>query len=293
MAARYLVTGATGQLGAYLVEELRNRQHEVVAWSGSRTDSIFGVPVRPVDLAEVSEVADAFHAARPTHVIHAAAIAAVSDCAREPNRADAVNHRGTARLAELAQESGAKLVFVSTDLVFDGEHCPYRESDPPAPLSVYGRTKAAAEKAVLAFAGHAVVRVSLLFGPSRNGKPSFFDGLVASLRVGKPVRLFHDEWRTPIGLMTAANALIEIADSESTGILHVGGPERMSRVEMGERLAAHIRANPGVIEAVSRTTAAGEPRPRDTTLDSSRWRELFPHAPWPCFEVALAAMGAL
>src|SRR5262245_31348420 len=84
MAKRYLVTGATGQLGAYLVRELAGRGHEVIAWSGSKTEPVHGVPVQPVDLRQPEMVTRAFAEARPTHVIHAAAMAFVGDCTREP-----------------------------------------------------------------------------------------------------------------------------------------------------------------------------------------------------------------
>jgi dTDP-4-dehydrorhamnose reductase len=98
------------------------------------------------------------------------------------------------------------------------------------------------------------------------------------------VRLFHDEWRTPLGLRTAARALLAVAGSDVAGLLHVGGPERMSRLEMGQRLAAHLGVPATGIEAVSRRTAAGEPRPQDTSLDSTRWRDSLPTIPWPTFE---------
>ncbi len=288
MSHRFLVTGASGQLGAYIVRELIRRGHEVVAWSGTRAEDVQGVSARPVELTDRDRVVQAFRDAESNIVIHPAAMAAVGDCARDPIRADAVNHRSTARLAELAAMAKARFVFVSTDLVFDGEHAPYREGDSPAPLSAYGRTKADAERAVVALANHVVVRVSLMFGPSIHGRESFFDKLTAALRTGQSVQLFHDEWRTPIGLATAACALIEIATSNASGVLHLGGPERMSRLEMGQRLAAHLRISAPVIESVSRTTAAGEPRPRDTSLDSTHWRGLFPNSPWPNFETALS-----
>jgi dTDP-4-dehydrorhamnose reductase len=291
MAQRVLVTGATGQLGAYLVRELVERGSEVVAWGGSQTALVAGVPARPVDITDEPGLADAFAEAGPAVVIHAAAMSAVADCARHPARAQTVNAHGTAILALLCNATGARLVYVSTDLVFDGEAAPYAERDEPSPLTVYGRTKAAGESAVLASPGHAVVRVSLLFGPSRNGKANFFDGQVAALRTGRPVRLFHDEWRTPLGLATAARALVGIATSDVSGLLHLGGSERMSRLEMGRRLAAHLGVEPGGIEATGRLAPEGEPRPRDTSLDSSRWRSLFPHVVWPGFEAALADMG--
>ena len=145
---RFLVTGASGQLGAYVIRELMRGGREVVAWSGTRVETVQGVAVRPVELSNRDLVAQAFRDAAPTAVIHAAAMAAVGDCARDPVRADAVNHQGTAMLAELAANSRARFVFVSTDLVFDGVHAPYREDAAPAPLSAYGRTKAHAEQAL-------------------------------------------------------------------------------------------------------------------------------------------------
>jgi dTDP-4-dehydrorhamnose reductase len=292
MATRVLVTGATGQLGAYLVRELLQQDCEVLAWGHLQPATVAGVEARPVDLADAADVDRAFRDAKPDVVIHAAAMAGVADCARHPERAEAVNTRGTATLAHVCDAAGARLVFVSTDLVFDGERAPYGEADPPAPLSVYGQTKAAAERAVLHAAGHAVVRVSLLFGPSLNGKENFFDHQVAALRDGQPVRLFHDEWRTPLDYATAAKALIAVARSPCGGLLHVAGPDRMSRSEMGRRLAAYLGLETTAIEAVSRTTAGGEPRPRDTSLHSTRWRDTYHDLPWPPFEEALAEMGA-
>jgi dTDP-4-dehydrorhamnose reductase len=289
---RILVTGASGQLGGYLLRELRGRGADVVAWSGSRPGDLFGVSLRPVDLADRDGVAAAFRAARPGVVVHAAALSSVAGCHRDPARAHAVNAGGSELLAELAEGAGARLLLVSTDLVFDGEHAPYTEADAPSPLSVYGRTKGLAEAAVLARGRAVVARVSLLFGLTVVGRPSFFDEQVAALREGRPCPLFADEWRTPLGLPTAARALLTLARSDFTGVLHLGGPERMSRLEMGRRLAAFLGADPSSLVATTRGTAAApEPRPRDTSLDPSRWRALFPRQPWPAWDEALREMG--
>jgi dTDP-4-dehydrorhamnose reductase len=285
---RLLLTGASGQLGAYLLRELTAAGAEVTAWSGARRGELFGTPLQPVDLADAGAVAAAFRQARPGAVLHAAALASVAECHRDPERAFRVNVGGTATLAELAAGAGVRFVLVSTDLVFDGEHAPYREADPPAPLSAYGRSKAEAEAAALAAPRAAVARVSLLFGRALAGRPSFFDQQADALRAGRPVTLFADEWRTPLHLATAARALVALASSDFTGVLHVGGPERLSRLEMGQRLAHFLRADPGVIVAARRADApAEEPRPRDVALDSSRWRGLFPALPWPTWEEAL------
>jgi dTDP-4-dehydrorhamnose reductase len=179
-------------------------------------------------------------------------------------------------------------------MVFDGEHAPYREEHAVAPLSIYGQTKAEAERAVLAQPRNTVVRLPLLFGPSLSSRPSFFDQQVQALRQGQRISLFCDEWRTPLSLQVAACALLAFAGGVSgslvgpLGLIHMGGPERLSRLEMGQRLAAFLGCDPAAIVPVSRTSvAAAELRPRDVSLDSSRWRSLFPRQDWPAWDEAL------
>jgi dTDP-4-dehydrorhamnose reductase len=288
---RILLTGASGQLGAYVIDELVHTSMEIAAWSGSRSGTQGGVVLRAVDLAQVDHVTTAFRDARPSIVIHAAALSSIADCFRDPDRASTVNVQGTRRLAELSARAGVRFVYVSTDLVFDGERGNYCETDLTSPLSVYARTKADAEREALEIPRSVVVRLSLMYGPSRIARLSFFDQQVAAMRNGDRLNLFEDEWRSPLDLKTAASALISLARSGYTGVLHIGGPERMSRLVMVERVARCLGLPGGTIVAVNRSSAGfAEPRPRDCSLDSSRWRQLFPGHAWPNLERAIAQM---
>lgn len=320
---RILVTGASGQLGSYLLRELSKSTHSVVAWSGTATGSLFGTHFRPVPLDHWDAVASAFREARPDAIIHAAAIGSIAACHADPARATRVNTLASGQLAQLCADSGSRLLYVSTDLVFDGEHAPYNETISPHPLSQYGRSKAAAEQVVLRH-GAQVVRVSLLFGPTLTGKPTFFDQQWTALRDRKSLLLFEDEWRTPLSMATAARELCALVESEflpregrphpvpsqdqpsleceplpdtmptaeSGSILHLGGPERMSRLEMGRRLAESLGADASLLVASRRdAVAAPEPRPRDTSLDSTLWRTHFPDHPWPTWNDAVAELG--
>jgi dTDP-4-dehydrorhamnose reductase len=288
MTPRLLVTGASGQLGSYVLRELGRRGRSAVAWCGRTRGRLFDFELVPVDLGDPEAIAIAFRHARPEIVLNAGAMAGVSDCHRDPARARAVNVAGTEALVELARQTHCRLIYVSTDLVFDGKAGNYREGDSPRPLSCYGATKAQAEQAVLMLHGGLVVRVSLLFGPTLTGRPNFFDQQCAGLHGGPSLKLFEDEWRTPLSLPAAATALVELSAGPDTGILHVGGPERLSRLEMGERLARHLGVGLAGIRASRREEVpAPEPRPRDTSLDSGRWRGRYPNAPWPTFEAAL------
>lgn len=291
MKPRLLVTGATGHLGSYLMRELDGRPLDVTAWGHSRTATSGSARVVNVDLTDPAGIAQAFREARPTVVIHAAAMANAGECAKDPARAAAVNVRGTETLARCCDADRVRLVYVSTDLVFDGNRGWYSNGEPASPTSVYGRTKQDGERVVLASSRNAVVRVSWMFGPSLNGRKNFFVEMVEALRGGPPKTLFLDEWRTPLSLLTAARALIEIAMSDVSGILHVGGPERMSRWEIGERLAAYLGTGTTGLVGGRRPDGPGEPRPRDVSLDSRRWRGLFPNEAWPTFEQSLAETG--
>jgi dTDP-4-dehydrorhamnose reductase len=248
--------------------------------------------LRPVDVRDQNALAQAFREAQPDCVLHAAALSRIDACYRDPESARRVNTEATATLAELCGAAGSRLVYVSTDLVFDGRRGWYREEDPPAAVSIYGATKAAGEGPVLATRRAAVVRCSLMFGPSLTGRSSFFDQQLRALRQATPMKLFGDEWRTPLGLPAAARILLSVAGSDFTGLLHLGGPERMSRWEMGQRLAVALGADGSLFPRCKQSDVpAPEPRPRDVSLDCQRFRRTFATESWPGWEAAFAEMN--
>lgn len=264
-----IVTGATGLLGGWLVDELGRRGDSCVAYGGPARE-------HGLDLTDSDRVARAVDYARADVVIHAAALSAMADCARDPPHAVRLNVDATRHLARACAASGTRLVHVSTDLVFDGEEAPYDEGALPTPTSVYGETKLAAEREALSAPNSVVVRVSLLFGPTKNDRIGFFDTQVRALRASETLRLFEDEWRTPLSLRVASEGLRAIAASSCTGLLHVAGSERLSRWDMGVALAEALGVTAPELVRTSRLAAGGEPRPRDVSLDTQRFRSLFP-----------------
>jgi dTDP-4-dehydrorhamnose reductase len=283
-----LITGASGQLGGYLLRQLQGAGARVTAWSHIRGGELLGFPLQSVDLGQRDAVIAAFRQVQPDAVLHLAACSAVADCYRNPELAQRINADGTALLAELAIAAGARIVYASTDMVFDGTKGHYCEEDSAQSLSVYGRSKKAGEAAVLAAPRGLVARLSLMFGPTLIGRPYFFDQQLRKMQDGQEVTWFEDEWRSPLALEAAAQAVLTLARSDVTGLLHVGGPERMSRLQMGQRLAAVHRLDPALVVPIKQASVpAPEPRPRDLSLDSTKWRGLFPTAWWPTWEEAL------
>lgn len=259
---KVLVTGASGKLGCYLM------QHGGLEGC-SRTGSVH----HRFDLTD-EQLESRLEAVGPQVVIHSAAMSAISDCLRQPEMADLVNHQASARLGRWCAVHGVRMVYVSTDMVFDGERAPYNEDSPAEPLSEYGRSKLRGERAVLE-QGHLVARVALMVGPARGSGQSYFDQLLANLRAGQPVSLFQDEWRGMISYADAAEALLLLARGSATGLVHLAGP-RLSRLEMGRLLAAQLGV-PELVSAGQRSDyPSPEPRPRDLTMTSGRWNELLP-----------------
>jgi dTDP-4-dehydrorhamnose reductase len=132
----------------------------------------------------------------------------------------------------------------------------------------------------------------LLYGPSRCGRPSFFERILASVAQGQPQKLFLDEFRTPLDLNTAAGILVRLAETEHTGLVHVAGRERMSRFAMMRRAAAVMGLDATLVRPNRRAEAImPEPRPADVSLDTSRLAELLPQVERPSIESALGNLG--
>jgi dTDP-4-dehydrorhamnose reductase len=226
---------------------------------------------RDLDLTDFAAVERHFRADSPRLIIHCAALSKSPDCQTRPDLAEKINVEATAFLAELAAES--EFIFFSSDLVFDGRKGNYRESDTVNPLSVYGETKVAAEQAVLRNPRHTVVRTSLNSGASSKGT-AYNEQLRDSWRAGKTVKLFVDEFRSPIPAAVTARAVWELAMRRQPGLYHLAGAERLSRLQIGQMLAARHPEWVPRIESGSLREYAGAPRPADTSLNCAKIQPL-------------------
>ena len=186
----------------------------------------------------------------------------------------AVTVDAPARAAAVAARLGARFVFLSTDLVFDGQTGHYTETDPPAPLLAYGAMKADAERQVRS--GHptaVVVRASLFVGESGVMRRPAYE--CENLARGRPVTLYRDEWRSPTHVDDVARAVWDLAARDVAGTFHVAGPDRLTRLELGTLLCALFQLDARLLHEGPRPPS----RPRDTSLDGSRTAALLGWTP--------------
>jgi dTDP-4-dehydrorhamnose reductase len=260
MTGPLLVTGASGFLGRAL---LASSEPPVIA---ARLSSGEGAGpalewVR-LDVREEMAVYELFERVRPGAVIHTAYLQ------QGPDAWD-TNVAGSANVAAAAERAGARLVHVSTDVVFDGTGTsPYREDDEPQPLTDYGRSKLEAERAVLAaHPDTLVVRTSLMVGGAEPGPQERL--VLAAVDGDSDIAFFEDEWRSPVLVDDLAAALVELAHRPERGLLHLGGPEAVSRLELAQAIAA-AHGLPAELLRRGRLAGSGLERPAYCVLDSSR-----------------------
>lgn len=252
-----------------------------MALYGSRAVSIPNVEVRQADLSNRDAVFDLVREIRPKTVFHTAAQTNVADCESHPEEARRAIVDATRNLVDAVKVHCPDGVFVhlSTDLVFDGRRGPgepgYREEDAPNPLSVYAKLKWESEKPVLDLGG-CVIRSALIYGPPATHRSSFLGWMVDTLRAGKELVLFEDEWRTPIHVQDLCLAMILLGHRRASGVWHAGGEDRLSRWQMG-RLVCEALGLP--TDRLRRATLSestyGAPRPANVALDARRlWSTL-------------------
>jgi dTDP-4-dehydrorhamnose reductase len=255
MAPRAIITGAAGLIGQYLVKTAPR-------WAPDR--DMQGLTRADLDLTDRANVERTWQSIKPNAVIHCAALSRTKDCEQDPEQARRINVEATAYLAQLSRD--IPFIFLSSGEVFDGRTGWYGETDEPNPINVYGQTKLEAERAVLQNPRHTVVRIVLTAGISETGARSFFEEMCGTVKAGKDVTLYADEFRCPLPAGVIARVIWELVDCEQPGLYHLGGSDRLSRWEIGETLLPWCPELKGHLMKGSAWNHVGSPRPADLSL---------------------------
>ena len=203
---RVLIFGATGMLGKALTRQ----------WSG---DDLVGLGSVQADIRNPEQVRGAVRQAKPDWIVLAAAYTDVDGCEINPTLAAAVNTHGAVNVAQAAADTGARLVFVSTDYVFDGKKAsPYGTDDRRNPINSYGKSKADAEEKILGVLPDcSIVRTSWLFGP---GGKCFPDTILKLAATRKEIEVVNDQRGCPTFTFDLADAIIKLCRLNARGIVH-------------------------------------------------------------------------
>jgi len=259
---RCLVTGSRGLLGSELVRFLSNHGDEVVGWD-----------LPDHDITAVEHTINGIHGVRPEIIYHLAAWTDVDGCERDKGRAAIVNYQGAWAVALGAAEVGCRLLFISTDYVFDGSRRrPYREKDPPNPLSIYGRTKLMGEQAVLKTCRHSyVVRTSWLYG--HNGR-NFVGRIVETARRQRQIRVVNDQVGSPTWARDICAPLRLIGSSGKYGIYHVTNSGWCTWFDLAAETVRLAGLDCEIVPVASAELGLPAQRPAYSVLDNRNYRRL-------------------
>ncbi len=266
---KLLITGASGFLGWNLCQ-LAKSSWDIYGTYFAHAVQIPGINAVKVDLGDFAALEGIFQLIQPDAVIHLAAQSSPNYCQNYPQESQLINVTASCNLAGLCADYSIPCVFTSTELVFDGLNPPYRETDPVCPVNFYGEQKVMAELGMLArYPLTAICRMPLMFGVATPTASSFIQPFIETLRGGKELNLFIDEFRTPASVNTAAQGLL-LALETVNGIIHLGGKERVSRYDFGRLLVEVLQLPDGLKACRQKDLKMPAPRPADVSLDSSK-----------------------
>ena len=259
---KVLITGAAGQLGTDLALSANHAGLEVV-----------GTTHADLDITDKEQVAQKIASVLPEAIIHAAAWTAVDACESDPQKAIAVNRDGTANIVSAARAAGARVIYISTDYVFDGtKKTPYIESDSPNPQSVYGASKLAGEQQ-LDLVQDAVVRISWVCGEHGANMVKTILRLAAT---SQQLTFVDDQIGSPTFTSDAAPAIVDLAVSSRAGIWHLTNQGSTSWFGFAQDVLRAAELDPNRVQPIA--TADLRPqrpakRPANSVLENAQMRE--------------------
>jgi dTDP-4-dehydrorhamnose reductase len=262
------VTGASGLLGSKIVK-LTKKYYEVIPLHNAR-------PMQPnslqINITNANEIMRFFEKNKPDIVIHAASETNVDKCEKEKEHAQKINVEGTYNMALACNKFGAKLVYISTDYVFDGEKGNYSEEDKPNPINYYGITKLEGEKQVAQHCqDHIILRTSVLYG-WHPWKQNFMTWVINQLKHNKKITVVQDHFNTPTLADNLAEMITEALQRNLHGLYHASGSERISRYDFAIKIAKTFNLDTSLIKPIkmNQLTSWIAKRPKDSSLNTEK-----------------------
>ena len=274
---KILITGGSGLLGQYLNIELA-KQNQILTIYNSNIGNCNEFNSIKADILNFDTIEKLFDDFNPDVVIHTAAVTStIPDKSISSKHIFDLNVTATLKIAELCKKYKSKLIYTSTDLVYAGYRGSMLTEDAKLiPVSIYAETKLMGEiKIQETFDNFIILRTALLFGFGLNHSMNHFHKMYKALTDVKPVKLFIDQFRTPISLIEAAKVISELIQLDiKSEIINLGGPERISRYELGIRLCEIAGLDKNLLQQIKMDDIKNLPKVADVSLNTDKLQSL-------------------
>lgn len=242
---KVLVVGASGLVGSRVLSELeKSAEFEAEGTCLSRT----AVGLRRLDITDVDETRKLISRLKPDVIVHTAALTNVDYCEDYRSEAYGINVRGTGNVVDAAREAGCRVVYISTDFVFDGLNGPYGEDDATNPVNYYGRTKLEGETLVSGI-GHVIARTTVVYG-WKSGSKNFLMQVFGKLSANEEMNVAVDQYGSPTLADNMATAVVELIKEKKNGIYNIAGVDVMNRHEFALKIAKIFDLDQGLLTPV-------------------------------------------
>jgi len=243
---RILITGAFGQLGYALQTTLsKNSDYELICTGRNILEGQEGIPI---DIRNQVGLKEVINSTSPDLVVNLAAMTNVDACEKNPKLAGEINVAG---LQHICDSFSGKIIQLSTDYVFDGKAGPYNEEDQVCPVSIYGKTKLAAERILLdSNLNNLVVRGNVLYDYSPQTNASFLNWVVLSLKEGKEIKVVEDQYNNPTWTQSMADIIYLCISNDINGIIHWGDADHLSRYDFSKKIAEKFSLDSSLIKPI-------------------------------------------
>ncbi len=257
---RLFITGGSGLLGSRFRKF--SKDYEVISTYNRNVEE----NAVKLDITNEKDVLDKITSINPDLVIHPAALTNVDYCEDHQKEADQINAQGTLNIVKACEEADAKLIYVSTDFVFDGEKGKYQENDKTNPISYYGLSKLKGEEFVInSNINYAIARVSVLYGWHKNF--NYVTWVINELNENNQINIVTDEFNSPTYAENAAEAILNIYSKDKDGIYHIAGDERINRFEFAKNIAQVFELDESLINPIKSSDLIRKAkRPMDSSL---------------------------
>lgn len=257
---KILIIGASGLLGSKIYEKFLENYKTIGTYSKNKEKNLYFYDMMQKDLTIFKEI-------KPNIVIHTAGLTKLDPCETNKEETYKINVAGTENIIKGCKLNNSKIVYISTDFVFDGKKGNYNEEDITNPLSYYAKTKLKSEEIVKnSGLDYIIARVAVLYGAKQNNK--LVSWCVDNLKNQEYVTLIADHIRTPTLVDDIAKALNVLIQKNRTGTYHIAGSEKLSAFSMGVRIAEVFNFDKKYLKPITANRFKQiAPRPKDSSLN--------------------------
>ena len=266
---KIFITGGSGLLGSAISLYFKD-YFEVTSTYTTHKTTIYGCKSAYLDITDAKATMNLIKKIKPEVILHTAALVGINICEKETSLAHSINVAGTKNIVDAAKSAKSKIVYISTDYVFDGKKGMYKENDKCNPINYYGKTKLEGEK-LIDLKKDCIIRTSIYGWNVVPGKKSFSTWIIDELTNNKQINIFSDQFNSMMLTNNCAELLKEVVDKDLSGIINIASSSKISKYDFAVKLAEIFDLNKELINPVKNADVIGfEKRPLDVSLDITK-----------------------